>query len=116
MDLLTTILFILASVSLNSLAQITWKKGLKATNKTSLLKMMLKPKVMLGFLMFAASSLIWIMILSNVEVSYAFPFLSLSYVITTILSYLVLDEKVTRKRVLGVAVIIIGVIIVGVSS
>jgi len=118
MDQETILIYILLSVGLNSVAQIVWKKGAKLgkINLKGIIKMMLKPKIILGLTIYAASALIWILVLSNTEVSYAFPFIALGYVGTTILSYMILNEKVNKKRIIGITIIIIGVILVGLSK
>jgi len=118
MEQATILTFILLSVTINSFAQIVWKKGVKEKIRPdikSIIKMLFRPKVMAGLAMYAVSALLWIIVLSNSEVSYAFPFISLGYVTTTILSKLVLHEKIKAKRILGIGIIIAGVIIVGTS-
>ncbi len=117
MNELTVISYIILSVSINSVAQIMWKKGANLSNNNikSIIKMMMNKKVIIGLLLYALSAMIWIVVLSNAEVSYAYPLISLGYVTTTILSWLVLKEKISKKRIIGITIIIIGVIIVGAS-
>jgi len=119
MDQGTILSFILFSVTINSIAQIVWRKGaggaLSKVSIKNIIKMMMRPKVIIGLGMYIISALIWILVLSNTEVSYAYPLISLGYVITTILSYAILKEKINKKRILGISVIILGVIIVGLS-
>lgn len=51
----------------------------------------------------------WLVALAELEVSRAYPILGASFVLTTILSALILDERVTRNRWIGVGLISIGV-------
>ncbi len=119
MNELTLLTYILTSVTINSLAQIVYKKGLKNAfkeiNLREIIRTMTRPLIIVGLLMYATSALLWIIVLSKADVSYAYPFLSLGYVLVTFLSYVLLKEKVNKLRIVGVCVIIIGVIIVGVS-
>ncbi len=117
MNELTIISYIILSVSINSVAQIMWKKGanLSSNNIKSIIRMMMNKKVIIGLLLYALSAMIWIVVLSNAEVSYAYPLISLGYVTTTILSWLILKERISKKRIIGITIIIIGVIIVGAS-
>ena len=116
MEQAVILILIILSVSINSAAQIVWKKGTnRLQKKAGIVKMLLNPRIIIGLGMYAVSALIWIIVLSNTEVSYAFPFISLGYVITTVLSYLILNEKLKKNRLIGLAIIIVGVIIVGLS-
>jgi multidrug transporter EmrE-like cation transporter len=50
-----------------------------------------------------------LVVLSRVDISYAYPFLGLSFVLTTAWGYFILSEDVNAWRVLGVALIFAGV-------
>lgn len=60
-------------------------------------------------------TLFWLSVLYYMEVSKAFPFLSLGYVIIMLISRFVLKEAVSRQRWLGVGFIIFGIILVSLS-
>jgi drug/metabolite transporter (DMT)-like permease len=53
----------------------------------------------------------WLLALSNYELSYVYPFASLSYIGIIIGSYFIFKERISALRVLGIAVIISGVLI-----
>lgn len=108
-----TLTYILLSVTLNSVGQLLWRKGAGSTK--GLINIMTKPLVITGLMIYACSALLWIIVLSQTEVSYAFPFLALGYGATTILGKTVLNEKVSKKRIKGILVIVTGVILVGLS-
>lgn len=117
MDQATIIAYILLSITISSFAQIVWKKGSKIEkiNIKNLIKTVLTPTIIIGLIMYFTAALIWIIVLSNTEVSYAFPFYSIGYILVAVLSKLILKEEINIKRITGMAIIITGVIIVGVS-
>jgi drug/metabolite transporter (DMT)-like permease len=57
------------------------------------------------------SSIFWLIMLSRVPLSYAYPALSLGYIAVTIVSAFLLHETVSPLRWLSVAVICVGVIL-----
>ena len=70
------------------------------------------PYLLLGFAAYGVSALLWLDVLSKLEISYAFPLVSLTYVITLFVGRFFFGEVITWMRVLGVLVIIGGVILV----
>ena len=58
------------------------------------------------------SVVVWILALSRVEVSIAYPMLSIGYVVNAGLAWFLFGEAVGPQRLAGIAVIIIGVVIV----
>ncbi len=72
--------------------------------------------VVLGFVGFGGGAVFWLAILSRVPLSLAYPALALSYLVVVVEAALFLKERVTWQRVVGVAVIVVGVIIVGLSE
>ncbi|WP_294180535.1 SMR family transporter [uncultured Clostridium sp.] len=114
------ILLILVSVFLGAIGQVLVKYGavnlqLDFTLKyilPSILCILKNIPVMLGIISYGLSFLLWIKVLSKVELSYAYPMVSLGYVITMFFSYFIFKENITFIRVLGVGFIIIGVILI----
>jgi len=72
----------------------------------------LNPRVWAGLGLYGVSLLFWLIGLSRVELGYAFPFLSLSYVLILISSWALFGESIGWTRVLGVTSICVGVAIV----
>lgn len=72
-------------------------------------------QVTTGFLCYGVSSLLYLVALSRLELSYAYPLIALSYVVVTFLSWKLLHEAVPTMRVAGLAVICVGVVIVAMS-
>lgn len=67
--------------------------------------------LLLGFLIYGIGALVMIMAFKYGELSVLQPMNSMSYVISTILAFLVLNEKISLMRLLGIIIIIIGVIV-----
>jgi drug/metabolite transporter (DMT)-like permease len=61
------------------------------------------------------SLLIWFYVLTKVDLSIAYPFLALSYVLVLLFSWLILGESISALRIVGVSVISCGVILVAKS-
>ncbi|MFZ5569086.1 MAG: EamA family transporter [Thermodesulfobacteriota bacterium] len=58
-------------------------------------------------------ALLWFAIISRFELSYIFPFMSLNFVLVTVLSMLILGEPFSWNKIIGVALIVLGVVVVG---
>ena len=70
------------------------------------------PHIVAGFIFYGLSSLIWLDVLSKLELSYAFPLVSLTYVFTLFVGGVFFGEAITWTRIAGVLVIISGVVLV----
>jgi drug/metabolite transporter (DMT)-like permease len=79
-------------------------------------KLFTTPLVLLGFLMYGFSSLIWLFILSKLPLSLAYPLVSMGYVLVVFFSWLLLHEHVSSTRILGVVVICLGVTLLALSA
>ncbi len=75
------------------------------------LSLFLNPSVVLVFICVFLSGLIWIIALTNVPLSYAYPFTSLTLPLILLLSYVFLEETLGLSQVLGTLLIVSGVII-----
>jgi multidrug transporter EmrE-like cation transporter len=58
------------------------------------------------------SVVVWILALSRVEVSIAYPMLSLGYVVNAVAAWWLFGEVLNAMRLAGIAVIIVGVVLV----
>jgi multidrug transporter EmrE-like cation transporter len=115
------ILLILFSVSLNASAQLLMRKGMLKIGEVSictasLLKILPQMAgnifLWLSLLCYGISILSWMLVLSKVEVSFAYAFSSLGFILVTIMGAVFLQEQITPLRVIGIAVICIGVILI----
>jgi len=68
-----------------------------------------------GIILYAVSSVLWLIGLSMLDVSLMYPLLSLAYFVTTVLAFFVLNEPVRTSRWIGVVLIVIGSILVGLN-
>ncbi len=73
------------------------------------------PSVLAGIALYFISVFFWLYALTKVDLSYASPFLALTYVLMVVVSWLFLGETITWLRWLGLFVVIIGVVIVSLS-
>ncbi|GAA4858975.1 SMR family transporter [Paenibacillus vulneris] len=113
-----TIWLILISVALGSLGQVILKLGSNKLGTISfsisslvpvLLRLLKTPEIVLGLLLFGTSFLLWIKVLTRSELSYAYPMVSIGYIIVVILSYFLLDESFSWNKLMGIAIIVAGV-------
>lgn len=111
---------ILSGVLLNAFAQLLLKKGMLGIGYFEMQFQNLFPVVkkvtanfyiLLGIGSYLISVAIWLLVLARVEVSYAYPFLSVGYVVVTLMGYFIFQENLSWIRVVGISVIIVGVIL-----
>lgn len=70
------------------------------------------PTVLLGLAIYFAASFFWLLALSRVQLTYAYPFASLSYVLIVIASWAMLGEHPSPLRLGGMGVIMLGVFLI----
>jgi multidrug transporter EmrE-like cation transporter len=101
---------VLAGVLLNAAAQLLLKAG---TNAMPLgLRLALEPHILGGLGCYAVSVVVWVIALSRVPVSVAYPMLSIGYVVNAIAAWQLLGESLSPLRLGGIGVIIAGVFMV----
>lgn len=117
----TALPLILFTVLSNAAAQIMLKRGMMIVGRVSLdpsslygsfWQIALNPFVIAGFFTFCISMTSHMIVLSRVDLSFAYPFLSLAYVVVTAYAYFVFDEDVSQLRIVGIALICLGTIFV----
>ncbi|MTV48656.1 EamA family transporter [Heliobacillus mobilis] len=116
---------ILISIFLGACGQVLLKLGanrlaiepgpLWDTLVQGLLQMAKNPLIIGGLFLFGCSSILWIMAVSKVQLSLAYPMVSLSYIIVLFASWALLGEPVTLMRIGGVLVICFGVFLIAQS-
>ncbi len=115
---------ILFTVLTNAIAQIMLKKGMLAVGPISLgsssvitttRSIVFEPFVFAGLCVFVISMASHLYVLSKVELSFAYPFLSLAYVVVLAYAFFVFNENVGMLRVAGVGLICIGTLLVAKS-
>lgn len=76
-----------------------------------LLGLLLDPAIFSGFLAAFLASLAWMGAMTKFELSHAYPFMALNFVIVLLLSSWLLSEPLTLQRVLGVGLIVAGTVV-----
>jgi len=101
------IIYILISVLASTVGQLLLKKGMNDLGSVTLSanqfllttwKMVTNPYVFIGLVIYVAGTIFWLAALSRVDLSYAYPFASLSYVVMLVASWMMFDEKITLTR------------------
>ena len=113
---------ILFSVALNASAQLFLRQGMPQVALVtsdgfqpllaSGLRVVFNPWVFAGLSCYAVSIVLWMYVLSKVQVSFAYPFLSVGYVIVVAAAYFWFREPVSIMKLAGVALICVGVVLV----
>lgn len=115
---------ILTGVLLNAAAQLLLKAGTNAVGHFDFhlenilpigMKIAFQPFIMGGMACYAVSLVVWIMALSRVPVSIAYPMLSIGYVVNAFIAHYWFGEALAMQKVLGIGFIIIGVVLVAKS-
>lgn len=81
----------------------------------TVVKTVKEPKLWLGLALFGISSVFWLVVLSRVSLSIAYPLVGLSYIVVVFISRYFLHETVPAMRWLGVSVIAVGIALIGIS-
>ena len=109
---------ILTGVLLNAVAQLLLKAGSRAiadvalnfSNAWTIIeRIAINPPILGGLFCYAFSVVVWILALSRVEVSVAYPMLSIGYVVNAIAAWMLFGEDLNTARLAGIGVIIVGV-------
>jgi multidrug transporter EmrE-like cation transporter len=112
---------ILSGVLLNAAAQLCLKAGVRQIGHFDFAPANILPigwklatnlPIFGGLSCYVVSVVVWILALSRVEVSVAYPMLSIGYVVNALLAWWLFGEMITAQRMAGIAVIIIGVVMV----
>ncbi len=112
------------SITLGGFGQVFLKKGLGPNGIAGghtifqtvfhILAAMIQPQVMTGLLLYVVSTFFWLMILSRVRLSVAYPLISLSYPLVVVLSATILGEHIQWIfAIAGLAFISVGVSFIG---
>jgi multidrug transporter EmrE-like cation transporter len=76
-----------------------------------LLRLLLNPWVISSFLCAFLASLTWMAALTKLPLSFAYPFMSLSFVLVMVLSSIYFYEPITIPKAVGMGLIVVGIII-----
>jgi multidrug transporter EmrE-like cation transporter len=113
--------WLLFGVLLNAAAQLLLKAGSARISELEFnlsntipmgLQLITSPYIMIGLFFYAISVVVWIAVLSRVDVSIAYPMLSIGYVVNAIAAYYLFGEAITASRMSGIFLILVGVFLV----
>ena len=112
-------LFLLTiSIVLGSIGQLLMKSGAKDANIENIYELLLtvfSPLVILGLIAYIIASALWLIILTRMPLSVAYPFGAAAYIIVVFAS-VISGEPLLITRLVGVVLIITGIILVGAQS
>ena len=120
-----TFSLLLTGVLLNAAAQLLLKAGTNRVGEFAFtldnvvpvgMKLALNPPILAGLGCYVVSVVVWILGLSRVPVSVAYPMLSMGYVVNAILAYLLFGESLAMQKLVGIGFIILGVFLVARSA
>ena len=77
-----------------------------------LLLQLLNPWILVGFVSAFLASLAWMAAMTRFELTYAYPFMSLAFIIVMVFSISFLGEAFSLQKALGTALVVIGVVVV----
>jgi multidrug transporter EmrE-like cation transporter len=116
-----TFALLMTGVLLNAAAQLLLKAGTNAVGQFELsaqnilpvgMKLALEPHIAGGLACYVVSVAVWIVGLSRVEVSIAYPMLSVGYIVNAVAAWYLFGESLTAQKLIGIAFIVCGVFLV----
>lgn len=109
---LSTILLLLLTVLGISCGQILFKLGAQGFNQSEKIwKIFFSTPILVALFIYGVSTLLWIYLLSGVELSKAYPFFAMSFILVPMLSWLWFGESLDKFYFAGMACILTGVIL-----
>ena len=113
----------LFSIFLGATGQFLFRLGMLHYGKVTataiwrqLIQIVLTPAIFLGFVCFGVSSVLWLAVISRWQLSFAYPLVALGYIIAITYGSLFLREGLTVPKVIGSALILIGVSVLGLGG
>ncbi len=115
---------ILVGVLLNTAAQLMLKAGMSQIGQFDFslvnalpigLKVAANPPILTGLCLYVMSVCVWLLVLSRVQVSFAYPMLSIGYIVNALAAYYFFGEPLSSLRMAGIFIIIAGVYVVAQS-
>ncbi|MES2203834.1 MAG: 4-amino-4-deoxy-L-arabinose transferase [Pseudomonadota bacterium] len=113
---------VLLSVILNTLGQLLFKMGLNQIGAFSFspanlmhfgFKIMTNIRIMSGLMIYVISTVVWFLVLSRADLSFAYPLVSIGYIFNSFAAYYFLHEhSFSPMRLTGTLVIIAGVVLI----
>ena len=106
---------IFSAILLAVFGQLSMKKGMSNVGELALRELMgkkifslLEPFVIFGIALYIMSTVLWLVVLSQEELSLVYPLVGTGYVLTAILAKIFFKEKLTMLRIIGILLVIAG--------
>jgi len=116
---LVNFLLLFVSISLAIVGQLLMKYGMMIIGTFSVkellvkfLPMIFQPYVFAGIMCFAVSSVFWLVVLSRIDLSLAYPLVSIGYIVVALFSSVFFSENITLIRWIGILTICAGVFLI----
>lgn len=103
-------------IILAAIGQLILKLGMDKVGKFELIKAFTNPTVLLGLFFYGVSSVLWLVVLSKEKLSFVYPLVAFSYIVTVFLSKVVLHETVPPLRWMGLLFIVVGIMVIAKSA
>lgn len=115
------------SVGLSAIAQIALKLGMSAPNvqtvidqNSGLPKLFLtifsNVYILIGFMMYITGAVLWLFVLSKLDVSLAYPYIGMGFIITMVMGALFLGESLSFSRIVGTLLVVAGVTLISTQA
>lgn len=108
-------LLCLLNTALMVTGQILFKVGSQGKTLagiSDMIKLMFSPVVLVALCLYAGTTMLWLYILSKVDISFAYPIQALAFPVVMIVSAFMFHEQIPTIRWVGVVIIFIGVLLV----
>ena len=113
-DMAISVIILLVSVLISSVSQILLK--IEANKEhASRVKEYLNPLVIIAYVMFLGSTVLTMLALRHLPLSLQPMIESASYIFIAVMGYFLLKERFTKKKILGMALILLGIFIFSVN-
>jgi drug/metabolite transporter (DMT)-like permease len=100
---------LLAAIFMAAIAQLFFKSfSLSKIGSENIFLYLLNYKLILGFSLYFLSAALYIIALKKIDLSVAYPTVSLSYIFVILLSYFIFGEELTNYKILGSILILLG--------
>ena len=114
--LLVSVLFAVAGqLTLKAAMTEVGRIGRNSAIGDTLVKAIKEPKLWVGLVLFGISAVFWLVVLSRVRLSVAYPLVGFSYIVVVAFARFALNEEVPTLRWVGVSVIALGIAVIGFS-
>lgn len=114
-----SILFVLASCVFTAAGQIAFKYGMQGFDNINFtlsalprlcLQLATTPSIIIGFASFGLGAVLWLFALARLELSYAVPLASITYVLVLLAGVYMFNEPLTAAKLIGTSLVALGVV------